>query len=205
MRDLTDEFIAAMTSSQSRPAILVKFGFDSGVTGMWTGKGTYTYEGLDYFGGADVLKISRVEETENLQATGISLSLSGVKTSLITLSLTENYQSRPLQVYLAYFVDQGVLAQEVSDIFLQEARPAGFALESNTQLYTTAIFDGLMNVARFNAENGSMVINMSVENILTQLKRTKQRFYTHEDQTREYAGDLGFEFIAALQDKDLVW
>jgi hypothetical protein len=35
--------------------------------------------------------------------------------------------------------------------------------------------------------------------------RTRGRRYTHEDQQIEHAGDLGFEYVAGLADKEITW
>ena len=46
---------------------------------------------------------------------------------------------------------------------------------------------------------------MQVENKLIDLKRSKVRRYTSEDQEQEYPSDLGLDFVPSLQDMELIW
>ena len=48
-------------------------------------------------------------------------------------------------------------------------------------------------------------IALNLENRLIVLDRAKERRYTHEDQQLSFAGDLGFEFVPDLQDKEIIW
>ena len=53
------------------------------------------------------------------------------------------------------------------------------------------------------AETASITLN--VENRLIVFDRPKERRFTHEDQQNRFAGDLGFEFVPDLQDKEIIW
>ena len=53
------------------------------------------------------------------------------------------------------------------------------------------------------AENST--IELKLENRLIALERSIERRYTDEDQKNLYAGDVGFEFIPDLQDKQITW
>ena len=48
-------------------------------------------------------------------------------------------------------------------------------------------------------------IELKLENRLVALERPNDRRMTDEDQKNLFTGDKGFEFIADLQDKQLVW
>jgi hypothetical protein len=48
-------------------------------------------------------------------------------------------------------------------------------------------------------------INVTAESRLIDLERSRERRYTSEDQKINYPNDKGLEFIADLQDKELVW
>ena len=48
-------------------------------------------------------------------------------------------------------------------------------------------------------------INVTAESRLIDLDRTRERRYTSEDQKIDFPNDKGLEFIADLQDKEIVW
>ena len=51
----------------------------------------------------------------------------------------------------------------------------------------------------------SATITLNLESRLIQLERPKNRRYTHEDNKKDLPGDLGFEFVTDLQDKEIIW
>jgi hypothetical protein len=46
---------------------------------------------------------------------------------------------------------------------------------------------------------------LTAESRLIDLERSRERRYTSEDQKIDYPNDKGLEFIADLQDKEIVW
>jgi len=70
---------------------------------LWTGFGTLVYEGDSYFGTGNMLNISDVEETAEIAAKGITLTLSAVPSEVISLALTEPYQGRNCTLYFGLF------------------------------------------------------------------------------------------------------
>jgi hypothetical protein len=48
-------------------------------------------------------------------------------------------------------------------------------------------------------------ITITAENRLLDLERVRVRRYTQEDQARDDVTDLGFEFVPALQDKEVLF
>jgi hypothetical protein len=48
-------------------------------------------------------------------------------------------------------------------------------------------------------------IGLTAESRLIDLERSRERRYTSEDQKIDYPNDKGLEFIADLQDKEIVW
>jgi len=56
------------------------------------------------------------------------------------------------------------------------------------------------------AENAEYsTITVSVENKLIAFERSKIRRYTAEDQKIEHPTDKGFEFVAKIQEKEIIW
>jgi hypothetical protein len=48
-------------------------------------------------------------------------------------------------------------------------------------------------------------VTVRLENRMADWERPRVRRYTDEDQQRAYPGDLGFQFLTATVDKDIVW
>ena len=61
-----------------------------------------------------------------------------------------------------------------------------------------------MDIAKL-MRTGTATITLNCESRLIQLERPKNRRYTHEDQQERLTGDLGFEFVTDLQDKEIIW
>ena len=113
MRGLSNDMQAAVESGEVRPVFLVKMEFDSGEAieelHVWTGNGNLTYSGDTYTGLGDLLSISEIQESSEIQATGITVSLTGAKTSLVALAKDQDYQGRPLTLYFGAFDAAGDL------------------------------------------------------------------------------------------------
>jgi len=185
-RTLTTAMSNALVADVVRPFYLVSMNFDSGETTsnlhIWTGLGDLTFESVSYTGLGDLLSISPVEETSDISAKGISVSLTGIKDQFLDVALTHEYQGRPITVRLGAFDDTGSLI----------ADPA-------------IIFSGFMDTMII-AESGEYsTITVSAENKLIAFERTRVRRYTAEDQKIDYPTDKGFEFVTSIVEKEILW
>lgn len=185
-RTLTSGMTAVTTADVVRPVYFVRMVFDSGespnVLNIWNGIGNLTYGGNTYTGLGDLLSISQITETSDISATGINVSLTGVKTSLIAVAKDHEYQGRPLTVSLGAFDASGDLIAD-----------------------PVIVFSGFMDTMTI-SENGSYsTISISVENKLVSFERTKVRRYTAEDQKIDYPTDKGFEYVTAIVQKEIIW
>lgn len=204
-RAISADLALALEQTHVNPMLAAEFDFDSGTVGMWTGLGTLTWGDKTFVGGGNLVGISTVRETQDLQANALTFSLNGVAPENIAVAMEENIQGRPCRLYigtaetsvaLALEDDSGVILLESGDRIL---------LESQTMDEPYLIFEGMMNVINGKVKIPVSELNLTAENILILLKRTKERRYTDEDQQAKYPGDKFFEFIAQLQDKNIVW
>jgi len=67
------------------------------------------------------------------------------------------------------------------------------------------LFEGLTDTSRIDEAAEQSIIQISAENRLIKLKEAVHRYYTPEDQQRDYPGDLGFNFVLSLQQKEIAW
>lgn len=181
-RGITGAVNTIFESDNLSPFMAIDLEFDGGNFYAWTGYGNITFNGATFIGGGDFLNVSQISETSEIQANGISVNLSGIPSDLISSALSETYQGRPAKLYL------GVL-------------DANSAVVADPYL----IFSGRMDVMGIEDSGDTANINVTAESRLIDLERSRERRYTSEDQKINYPNDKGLEFIADLQDKEIVW
>jgi len=185
-RNITNAFKTAITSKVVRPIMAVELDFSDGILKMWNGYGNLTMtaggSSKTFIGQGDLLNISGVEESSTLSMSGVTLTLAGIKSSLISTALSANYTNRNGALYLGLFdASKNVIAD----------------------VYT--IFKGKMDVLNIQEGFETTVITLKLESRLVTFEKPSNRMYTLEDQQVDFSSDLGFEFIPDLQDKEITW
>jgi hypothetical protein len=185
-RTLTTSMRDALVADTVRPIYLVRMVFDSSESpaelNLWSGVGDLSYGGETYLGVGDLLGISEIKESSDISATGMNISLTGVKSSLVAVAKNHEYQGRPLTVRLGAFDPSGNL---VADPII--------------------IFSGFMDTMTIAEAGEYSTISIAVENKLIAFEKTKVRRYTAEDQKIEHPTDKGFEFVTAIVQKEIIW
>ena len=149
---------------------------------LWNGIGDLAFGGNTYTGTGDLLSISQITETSDISATGINVSLTGIKTSFIAIAKNHEYQGRPLTVSLGAFNTSGDLIAD-----------------------PVIVFSGFMDTMTISESGAYSSIGISVENKLVSFERTKVRRYTAEDQKIDHPTDKGFEYVTAIVQKEIIW
>lgn len=180
---LTPAMENALLADTVRPILLVKIGTAGGDVRVWTGMGDLTFNGEVYQGVGTLGGVSPVQESADLQANGITFSLSGVPQEMIATALGQMRQGMNAQLWLgALDVTTGALIADPNERFT-----------------------GYTDVPSIDESAETATISITAENRLIDLERARTRRYTKEDQEIDYPGDLGFDFVPSLQDKELVW
>lgn len=204
MRDITPAMAAEFSSGSVQPALLAELFFDSVTSRMWTGFGTLNWDGNEFLGGGNFIGISNIEETQELEAKGLVVSLNGIPSNLIATALLENVRGRAFRLYLATVITrEKVLLEDGDDVLTEDG--GNILLESVFLDSPYRLFSGLMDVIEISDNGQTADMRLSVENILITGRRTKIRRYTNEDQRKFYPTDEGLGKINALQDTSLVW
>ena len=185
-RSITTAFKNAIKSSVVRPFLAVELEFSTGTLRFWNGYGdiTMTAGGSSntFTGLGDLLGVSPISESDQIEAIGASLSLTGIKSSFISTALTGNYTNRNASIFFGVFdTSKNVIAD----------------------VYT--LFKGKMDIMKIDEGSESATITLNLENRLIVLDRPLNRRFTHEDQQERFSGDLGLEFVPDLQDKEIIW
>jgi hypothetical protein len=142
--------------------------------GAGSGTGTVNFA---YLGAGTLLSISGIDEINDLSAKSATISLNGISSSIVSLSLSEPYQRRQCRILFG--------VTNVSDF--------------------VEVFGGYMNTMSIEDSGETSNITLTVESKLIELNRPRVRRYTHESQKSRYPTDTFFSFVADLQDKDVVW
>jgi hypothetical protein len=177
-RELTAIVEAAVSGTTLTPFIGVEMFFVSGTVRLWFGIGDLTIDGRTFTGAGALINISEVEETAQLQASGVTLTLSGIPTTLIATAISEPYQGRVCNIYF------GVVTPTPS---------------------MSVVFSGFIDQMVVTDTSDACTIAVTVENKLIDLERPRSRRYTDEDQKSRFPGDRGLEFVESLQTKELFW
>jgi hypothetical protein len=171
-----------VTADLVRPITLVQCAFDSGNLNLWSGIGNLTVGGVEYVGAGTLLQIGEIAESAELQANGLTVALSGITEPLISKARDEDYQGRELKVLLGAIDSEG----DVTD-------------------NPVVMFSGFMDTMVINDGAETATIQITVENRLIEFERTRGRRYTAEDQKIDYPNDKGLEFVAEMQEKEIIW
>ncbi len=149
---------------------------------FWTGYGQITVGGNTYYGSGDLGSVSEVVETQKVQSNGLNVSLSGIPSNLMYDALLQDYQGQVANVYFGTLTNGALTVQPY------------------------LIFSGYMDVMNVLVEGETANINITLENKIADLLRTKVARYTNEDQISRYPGDTSLRFVDAIQsDKEILW
>jgi len=183
-RSIGTDFQAQLDSTQLQPFYAVSVEFTTPLR-LWTGYSTISVDGNSYFGSGNLLKMSQVNETADIRATGLNITLSGMESSIISSALTEDVQGTVVKVYF------GVLT----------------TTDNQTVVVDTPyqIFEGFLDTMTIREDGETAEFTITVENKLITLEKAVDRRYTDQDQKNLFSGDKGLEFIDDLQDKNVVW
>ena len=160
----------------------LKAEFDTDDILLWSGTDDLVIASETYTGAGNLLSISNTEDNLELKSNGLVITLSGMDTTIVNYALTENYQNRPLTLFMGYVMGG-----------------------TNEVAGTLTLFKGRMtNLVIGDTPEGSTV-TINAENRLVDLDRPSNLRYTKESQNFLHNGDTGFNRVASLQDKQITW
>lgn len=177
-RTLTASVSAASTATEVSPFLAVDLDFDSGSLYLWSGYGDLVIGAKTYLGAGNLLSVSTIEETSELEARGATISLSGIPSEYLAVALAEPFQGRPCRIY--------------------------FGVTSNPSQYVE-IFSGEIDQMPIEEGPETSVISLNVENIMVKFERPVVLRLTKEDQESRFPNDKGLNYVASLQDKEIFW
>jgi hypothetical protein len=181
VRDLTSAVKSAIDTKSVEPFILFEGEFISGHVRLWSGYGDLVWDSKTWTGTGTLGSVAPLQESADIQANGVAVSLSGIPSSVISTALSDVQQGAPGTLYLGLLSNGSVIADPFE------------------------LFSGRIDVPSINEDSDTSTIQLTYESKLIDLQKPREFRYTDEDQQRMYPGDLGFEFVPDLQDKIVNW
>lgn len=164
-----------------RPFLLVELVLDIETSRICSLDRDISWSGNTYVGVGNLGRISVIEESSELQASGISAELTGIPNDYLTIALQQKYQGRTFRIYLG-FLD------------------TNFAIIIDPVL----MFEGLID--QMNGALGeTSSLTLTAENKLIRWESSNVKRYTHAEQDTRFAGDKGLEFVNEVVNKDIIW
>lgn len=160
----------------------VSLDFPSGVLRCSTWSHTLTWGGYDWLAVGNLGGVSEITEDAMLRPAGVTLTLSGIDTTLANAALVEAYHGRTAIIYEGYISSAGTLVADPE-----------------------MIFRGIMDVMSVQIGAGVGEINVQCEGELARWQRHRGLLYTNESQQQIYPGDLGLDRIPFIQNKTISW
>lgn len=181
-RGLTPEMVAAIQERVVRPILLFDGTFNDGDVHLWTGLGQIEYGATTYDGAGDLIGVGPMEETNQVKATGITVTLSGVKSSAVAMALAQVRRYLPATISFALLGEDGLVIPD-----------------------PWPMFRGLMNSCEMEDGAETAVLSIGYEHELIDLERPVNTRYTDVEQRRLFPGDTGLRHVISLQNKILRW
>lgn len=182
MRQMSSAMQAAITARVVVPVILVDLTFVTGTVYVHTGLGDLTWDGNTYKGVGSLGSVSTITESNGVEATGTSVTLSGIDPTLYADSLSEIRTGQPANIWLACLAN-GVIVDAL------------------------LMFSGLIDQPTINETADDITIQLALETNLTNLQRATYKLYSTAEQRRLYPDvpDSGFDFVPIMSDVANRW
>jgi hypothetical protein len=141
----------------------------------------FEWNGEEWIGLGNLGDIGEISEAADLEAKGVTLTLSGIPPEVIAMAIGEYYQGKRAQIWYA-------------------------PLDDDYQLIGTPVRIFFGRIDTMDTEVGETAsITLNAESRLVDWARPRSSRYNHEDQIAKYPDDLGFQYVAELVEKELVW
>jgi len=140
-----------------------------------------------------------------MEAVGASVTITGIPSSNISLALSEPYQGRVCKIYIGFersvddYITDYVLRPIYDDSGHNIVQPA---LGPTTFV---EVFSGYMDTMNIDKGPEQTVIEIGIQSKLVDLERARVARYTSEYQKSRFSGDLAFDYLNDLQNKEVLW
>ena len=182
MRNLDPTFAAQLTQSIFSPVLFVMLTFRSQTMYLCSAPFNVTFNGQKYLGLGTLGGISSTQEGTEIQADGISLTLSGLNPNIATECESDIQPLAPAKCWLGC-MNQGLL---IGTPYL--------------------FFSGVVDTPTLTVTPQTLSITLKLESRMLLLNKPSSRRYTSADQhANGYADDTAFAWVERVNDISLKW
>lgn len=181
-RGLSAGMQTEVQASTLRPFFLISVNFPSAPLLLWDGYGDLIWSAATWLGNGWFQGFTDIREDNDINSKGVDILLSGVPQSLVSLILTEARHSVRGTIRIGMFDSSGAI---IADPYL--------------------LFEGALSAPRIDESGETSQLTLTFEDDLIRLNRDKELRYTHESQQSIFSADLGFQYVAKLQDWNGFW
>jgi hypothetical protein len=180
-RAMSSADLTALQSSNLQPVVFVQITFNSTTIYLWSGIGSISWNGQTWTGLGSLLGMSPIEDGATVEARGMSITLSGLDATLISNCLSDFGLGLPATVY--------------------------FGMRSSGSIISSPIdaWSGRVDRPDISVSGQEATITINLESRLLDMNNAVDRRLTNQDQQMTWPGDLGLQFVDALQERTLFW
>lgn len=182
-RNISPAFLAALTGSSLYPVIMCMITLASGPVYLTSSYSPITWNGVTWTGVGTMLEISTIEDGANVQARGVSVSLSGINPVLLPQVLNDFQVGLPAIIYFAAANGEGNSLVDAPIV----------------------AWSGLTDQPTISVDQSTATIALALESLLISMNTPVPYRYTHVDQTRFYPGDMGMLWVNSIQSIPIFW
>lgn len=179
-RDIDSSTATAMESS-FKYIFMVDLQLDSGDISFCSATFPIDYDNKTFLAAGNLGRVGEISESTDLNPASCKVDISGVNQTFVATIVAENYVNRRGIIYLAVFDEED---QIIGQPF--------------------TYFDGLIESLAVSIGD-RRVVSISLVDRLVLWSRVKVERYSHETHTAIYPDDDGFEFVEAIQNKEIIW
>lgn len=160
-----------------------------------------------YEGAGELLQISEIEETSNLESTGVKVTLAGVESTAADLFARSTWFREKISIYLGLFGDT-----------FPDGSSRAFYNDNFLSRYPINIFEGRMDTVTLEDSGGSATVTVTAESVLADFERANPQRFTFNNHvlrgTRTAPlvqgsptidGDTAFKHVTEMQKKVIKW
>jgi hypothetical protein len=162
--------------------LAVDFDFPSGHARFWSGLGDLFIDGIEYLGVGELGKVGTTGEGIGLNARRKTYQCSGVDPTWVTESDIENSYGRAVVEYFGFLNSVTRALVETPEVN----------------------WEGRIDTIR-RVRGSEPLIEINAEHRMVLLEQQDGWRYTHEHQQQFYSGDTGFNQVAAIALKKVLW
>lgn len=110
-RNLTPEFIAEAGAPSNSPVVLFRADFESSTLRLWNGLGELSWDSGTWLGNGWLQGVEGATETPEVEATTMTVQLSGIPLALISLLLNSQKQGAEGRLYIGFLGPSGAVVE----------------------------------------------------------------------------------------------